>query len=76
METGNLRNTVLEQVQKADNHLLKLLNALAKSYEENLQTDWWKELSSDEKREIETGLAQADKKEYVDHTNVMQRFRK
>lgn len=76
METTNLKDEVLVQVQNADKRLLKLLNALAKSYEEDVRTDWWDELSMDEKREIEIGLAQADNNQFVDHETVMKRFKK
>lgn len=76
METVNLRNIVLEQVQKADDRLLKLLNALARSYQEDVEGDWWIDLPSEEKEEIITGLRQANNNEFIEHEAVMQRLKK
>jgi predicted transcriptional regulator len=40
------------------------------------ETDWWDEISADEKSEIEEGLAQADKGQLVPHNKVMERYKK
>ena len=39
------------------------------------ETDWWKEIDEEEKAEIEKGLAEADKGDFVPHSEVMQRYR-
>ncbi|MFD2565707.1 hypothetical protein [Aquimarina rubra] len=52
-----------------------LLAKLKKVFEEE-QTDWFTEMSSEEQEEIKTGIAQADKGEYIDNDQVMKRFKK
>jgi predicted transcriptional regulator len=46
--------------------------ALKKSKE----TDWWDEISAEEKSEIEEGLAQADKGELISHEEVKEKYKK
>ena len=43
---------------------------------DNEQADWWDEMSKSEQEEIEVGLLQANKEEYVSHTAVMKHFDK
>jgi predicted transcriptional regulator len=38
------------------------------------QTDWWDEISAEEKAEIEEGLAQADNGEVIPHETVMAKY--
>jgi predicted transcriptional regulator len=38
------------------------------------QTDWWDEISAEERAEIEEGLAQADKGEILSHETVMAKY--
>jgi len=72
----NVETTKLELM-----HLLlqtqkkSLLAKLKKVFDEE-QTDWWNEMSKEEQQEVETGLAQADKKNYVANETVMKRFNK
>ncbi len=40
------------------------------------EKDWWDELSTEERAEIEEGLAQADRGELVPHKEVMARYKK
>ena len=42
-------------------------------YQED-STDWWMEMSLEEKVEVEEGLKQIEKGEVVNHENVMKRF--
>jgi len=49
--------------------LLRIKKVLEDEY-----TDWWDELSDDEKSEIQIGLDQANNKEYTDLDSVMKRF--
>lgn len=55
-----------------DSKTISELIALKKSKE----TDWWDEISSEEKAEIEEGLAQADKGELAPHKQVMAKYDK
>jgi predicted transcriptional regulator len=41
-----------------------------------IMSDWFENLSKEEKQEIEIGLKQADNKEFVDHEEVMKIFEK
>ena len=72
----NVETTKLELM-----HLLlqtqkeSLLVKLKKVFEEE-QTDWWNDMSKDEQNEIETGLLQADKANYVANDTVMKSFDK
>jgi len=72
----NIESTKLElmhlllQTQKAS-----LLAKLKKVFEEE-QTDWWHDLSDQEQKDIETGIAQADRGEYIEDKEVMKRFKK
>ena len=40
------------------------------------QTDWWDQISIEEKTEIEEGLAQADQGELLSHEEVMSKYQK
>lgn len=40
------------------------------------EKDWWDQLSKEEKKEIEEGLAQADRGEVISHKQVMSRYKK
>jgi predicted transcriptional regulator len=40
------------------------------------ETDWWDEISVEEKSDIEEGLAQADRGQVVPHHKVMERYKK
>jgi hypothetical protein len=40
------------------------------------EKDWWDTLSTEEKSEIEEGLAQADRGEVVSHEEVMAKYKK
>ena len=72
----NIESTKLELM-----HLLlqtqkeSLLAKLKKVFEEE-QTDWWYDLSEQEQQDIEIGIAQADKGEYIEDQEAMKRFKK
>lgn len=52
-----------------------LLAKVKKVFEEE-QVDWWDDMDEEERKEVETGLAQADKGELTSHDKVMNRFDK
>lgn len=72
----DIETTKLELIhllfQTQEESILKKL----KSVFEEEQIDWWDEMSISEKEEIETGLKQADKCEYIANEKVMKRFNK
>ena len=74
MEVMNQDRTKLEIMQLLlkitdENILLRIKKVLEDEY-----TDWWDDLSEEEKREIKLGLDQADKGEHTDLESVMKRF--
>lgn len=73
------------EVMNQDRTKLEIMNLLLKISDEKAllrikkvledeYTDWWDELSLDEKSEIQLGLDQANNKEYKDLDSVMKRF--
>ena len=44
------------------------------AFKKSKETDWWDEISLEEKAEIEEGLAQADRGELVPHKQVMAKY--
>lgn len=46
--------------------------ALKKSKE----VDWWDEISTEERAEIQEGIAQADRGELIPHAEVMEKYKK
>ncbi|PWL28530.1 hypothetical protein [uncultured Roseivirga sp.] len=46
------------------------------AFKKSKETDWWDEISLEEKAEIEEGLVQADRGELVPHKQVMAKYDK
>ncbi|UZO80769.1 hypothetical protein NBT05_17750 [Aquimarina sp. ERC-38] len=72
----NIESTKLELM-----HLLlqtqeeSLLTKLKKVFEEE-QKDWWYDLSKQEQEDIEVSIIQANREEYIDDKEAMNRFQK
>jgi thiamine pyrophosphate-dependent acetolactate synthase large subunit-like protein len=64
----NLINWITS-LQETD--LIEKLEALQKE-----ESDWWDDLSEEEKAEIEQGLAEADRGEVIPHEEVMKKYKK
>ena len=70
----NIEATKLELMQLLLNTSKEsILMKIKRIYQEEEQ-DWWAELSSEEKEQIEEGLLQAEKGEVITHESVMKRF--
>lgn len=74
--TMNIEATKLELMQlllqtQKESLLKKLKNVFE---EENI--DWWNDMNLQEQEEINIGIAQADKAEYIEDQTVMNRFKK
>ncbi len=70
----NIEATKLELMQLLLNTSKEsILMKIKRIYQEE-EKDWWAELSSEEKEEIEEGLLQAEKGEVTTHESVMKRF--
>lgn len=57
--------------QLNDESMITRLKALR-----NEKSDWWDEIGSEEKSEIEEGLIQADQGEVAPHSQIRQKFDK
>lgn len=72
----DIQSTKIELIQMLlQTQKESLLLRLKKVFEEE-QTDWWEDMSSEEREEIQEGLLQADKGEYRLSKEVMNRFKK
>ncbi|PBJ13236.1 hypothetical protein [Flavobacterium sp. ACN6] len=63
---------IQELVKVEDESILEKLELILKAN----QNDWFDELSDSEKNEIQVGLEQAEKGEFISHEDVMKRFSK
>lgn len=72
----NIEATKLELMQLLLQTQKESLLMKIKTILEEEQEDWWSEMSKDEQDEIKTGLAQADKGEFIANEKVMKRFDK
>ncbi len=72
----NLQSKKLELVQLIINtekpSILSKVEAILKKEK---ASDWWDEISQEEKKAIEKGLAEADKGELIPHEEVMKEVR-
>jgi predicted transcriptional regulator len=57
--------------QLTDVNVIEQIKALRKE-----KSDWWQEISEEERAEIEEGLAQADRGEVKSHEEVMAKYDK
>jgi len=51
------------------------IKAVIESYK-NESSDWWDEMTDEEKKEVEIGLMQSDKGQVIPHNDVMSVFDK
>lgn len=72
----NIEATKLELMHLLLQTQKETLLAKVKKVFEDEQVDWWDDMDEEEKKEVETGLAQADKGELKPHDKVMKRFDK
>lgn len=75
MEALELRNVVQNYINNADERLLRVIKAVAENYK-NDSSDWWDDMSKEEKKEIEIGLLQSEQGKVVPHKDVMKVFDK
>ena len=76
MEALELRNIVQNYINNADERLLRVIKAVVESYKGETTSDWWDDMSKEEKKEIETGLLQSEQGKVVTHKDVMKVFDK
>jgi predicted transcriptional regulator len=62
----------IQELTTIDESLLEKLEIILKTSKK----DWFTDLNSEEKKEIEIGLKQAENDEFISHETVMNRFAK
>jgi hypothetical protein len=65
-----------ELVKVKDPDLIKAIKSLLKYRGKQVQSDWWDEISDEEKASIERGLAQSAEEETKPHKEVMEKYKK
>lgn len=65
-----------ELMNVKDPHLIEVFKNLLKYRKKKVQTDWWDEISDEEKAEINEGIYQADKGELISHNEMKKSYSK
>ena len=68
-----LRKQVKKMVEKASEKELEIVYHL---FEATTATDWWDEISTEQKKAIDKGIAQLENDEGVPHPEVMKKYSK
>jgi thiamine pyrophosphate-dependent acetolactate synthase large subunit-like protein len=72
----NIQAKKLELVQRILNtDKPSLLEKISKIFEQESETDWWDELSDEERASIQEGLDQLDRGEGIPHEKVMKEIK-
>lgn len=72
----NIQAKKLELVQRILNtDKPSLLEKIKKIFEQEGETDWWDEISDEEKTSIQEGLDQLDRGEGIPHEKVMEEIK-
>ena len=72
MNLATRKYNFIQELTTIDEGLLEKLEIILKTSKK----DWFADLSSEEKHEIEIGLKQAENDEFISHETVMNRFAK
>ncbi|MDP5091839.1 MAG: hypothetical protein NWQ17_00930 [Polaribacter sp.] len=72
----NIEATKLELMHLLLQTEKESLLAKIKAVFDEEKTDWWVEMSVEEQEEINIGLNQADKGDYIENDTIMNRFEK
>jgi len=72
MNLATRKYNFIQELTTIDESLLEKLEIILKTSKK----DWFDDLSSEEKKEIEIGLKQAENDEFISHETVMNRFAK
>ena len=76
MDVTELRTELHNKIDKiTDRNILQALRTLLsnKAIEES---DWWDTITEEERKEIELGLAEAERGEVIPHEEVMKKYKK
>lgn len=72
MNLATRKYNFIQELATIDESLLEKLEIILKTSKK----DWFTDLNSEEKKEIEIGLKQADNDEFISHETVMNKFAK
>ena len=72
MNLATRKYNFIQELSAFDESLLEKLEIILKTSKK----DWFTDLNSEEKLEIEIGLKQAENDEFISHETVMNRFAK
>lgn len=72
MNLATRKYNFIQELTTIDESLLEKLEIILKTSKK----DWFTDLDSDEKLELEIGLKQAENDEFISHETVMNRFAK
>ena len=72
MNLATRKYNFIQELSEIDESLLEKLEIILKTSKK----DWFTDLNSEEKLEIEIGLKQAENDEFISHESVMDRFAK
>jgi hypothetical protein len=72
MNLATRKYNFIQELSAIDESLLEKLEIILKP----VKKDWFTDLNSEEKLEIEIGLKQAENDEFISHETVMNRFAK
>lgn len=72
MNLATRKYNLIQELTSIDENLLEKLEIVLKTNKK----DWFKDLSVDERNEIEIGLQQAKNNEFIDHQTIMKKFDK
>lgn len=73
MSIASLKKEVKKNIDKADERVLKMVNAMLLADQED---DWYDELPEEVKASIEKGLDDIKNGRVVSHENVMKKYKK
>lgn len=69
-----LKSEIHDLVEKIDN--IQLLQAIKILLSKGAGSDWWKELSNEERQAIERGLKESEAGELIPHNAVMEEIKR
>jgi predicted transcriptional regulator len=72
MNLATRKYNFIQELTSIDESLLEKLEIILKTSKK----DWFTDLNSEEKQEIEIGIRQAENDEFISHETVMNRFAK
>jgi len=73
MKTVELKTEIHEMIEKVND--TQLLNAIKILLSKGLDSDWWEELSKEEKLALERGLQESEAGDLIPHNVVMEEIK-